>query len=75
MPILVGSQQADDLPYICPEHPDAQIRHEWAYTRTRVHLTGAEWGYDHDHRYYCAECGRELLSSPPESGPAPVVRP
>jgi len=56
-----------DLPYVCPDHPKAAIRHEWSRTRasipwppyTTLSIT------DHDHRYFCAECGRELA---PEEG-------
>ena len=56
-----------NLPWICKEHPEAQIRHEWDRTRTRFHLTGAEIAHDEpdSHRYYCNECGKEL--APPES--------
>lgn len=54
----------NDLPYVCPEHPAAQVRHEWNRTRATVRLTGASWEYDepNGHRYYCAECGRELAA-------------
>lgn len=53
------------LPWVCPEHPEAQIRHSWDRTRTEVN-----WGpyrprhtvseTESNHRYECAECGREL---------------
>ena len=55
------------LPYICPDHPRAMIRHEWLRTRDE-----ANWGpnrprhlisqHDHGHRYYCHECGRALAA-------------
>lgn len=51
-----------DLPWRCPEHPDAQVRHEWNRTRETVRLTGAHWEYDHGHQYFCAACGRELAA-------------
>lgn len=53
------------LPYLCPEHPEAQVRHEWDRTRAEVN-----WGpsrprntiseTDSNHRYFCNECDREL---------------
>lgn len=59
--------EATALPWLCPDHPAAQIRHYWDRMRTE-----ANWGpnrprnlisqYDHNHRYECAECGRELAS-------------
>jgi len=51
-----------DLPYICPDHPEAQVRHEWNRTRTTARLTGASWEYDEpsSHQYFCATCDREL---------------
>lgn len=58
------------LPYICPDHPKAKIRHEWMRTRSE-----ANWGpnrprvlighRDHDHRYLCSKCGRELAAEEP----------
>ena len=52
------------LPYLCPAHPEAQIRHEWDRTRMVIHLTGVTRQYDHGHQYFCATCGREL--APPK---------
>jgi len=56
------------LPWLCPDHPRAQIRHIWSRTRSE-----ANWGpyrprhlisvLDHSHRYECAECARELLEA------------
>ena len=61
-----------DLPWICEDHPDAQIRHTWDRTRSE-----ANWGpyrprvtiseVDTNHRYECAVCGREL--APPSEEP------
>ncbi|MCG3134238.1 MAG: hypothetical protein HMLKMBBP_01530 [Planctomycetes bacterium] len=55
-------EQKKELPYICPDHPSAQIRHEWNRTRATAQLTGASWEYDEpgSHQYFCNECGREL---------------
>jgi len=49
-------------PYLCPDHPRARIRHEWLRTRSTARLTGASWKHDHDHQYFCSECGRELAA-------------
>lgn len=54
---------AAEKPWACPEHPEAQIRHEWDRTRTDVRLTGASWETDANHRYFCAACGIELATS------------
>ena len=53
-----------ELPYICPDHPEAQIRHEWDRTRTTVQLTGASWEIDKGHQYFCHKCNRELRAEP-----------
>ena len=52
------------LPYICPEHPDAKIRHEWNRTRATARLTGASWEYDESgsDQYFCHGCSRELAA-------------
>ena len=50
------------LPYICPDHPAAQVRHEWNRTRTHIHLTGAVNENDWGHQYFCNKCGRELAA-------------
>ena len=58
------------LPWLCPEHPAAQVRHLWDRTRSEVNW-GPNWPrhliseVDHSHRYECAVCGREL--APPEA--------
>lgn len=56
------------LPYLCPEHPTAQVRHSWDRTRTEVN-----WGphrprillskTDRNHKYECAKCNRELAAA------------
>ena len=50
-----------DLPYICDEHPGAQIRHEWNRTQY-VQGGGYPMGkpIDTEHQYFCNECGKEL---------------
>lgn len=69
---LVGGRIVNDermtLPWQCPEHPDAQIRHEWDET-TLVRKDGWPLGPTRvptsHHNYYCAECGRELAAEKP----------
>lgn len=53
----------NNLPYICPEHPMAQIRHEWDQTHYVMNGYPAGTGISSNHRYYCATCGRELSES------------
>ena len=56
-----------ELPWICPNHPHAQIRHEWNRSQYIMNGYPAGRGIDTGHQYYCAECGREL-APPTESG-------
>lgn len=60
-----GLKVHEVLPWVCPEHPEAQIRHE--YTRTRSEVN---WGpnrprhlmsqTDSEHVFRCHACGRQL---------------
>ena len=56
------------LPWRCPDHPDAKIRHEWDET-TYLRCGGYPMGkpIKGNHRYFCNECGRELAASPEEA--------
>jgi len=56
--------KATKFPYLCPDHPAAQIRREWDRTRCYARLTGAQWEYDepNSEQFFCATCGRELAS-------------
>ena len=51
-------------PYICPDHPNAQIRHSWDETHYVLNGYPAGLGTKNHHRYECVECGREL--APPK---------
>ena len=55
------------LPYICPEHPRAQVRHTWDRTQF-VYGDGYPRGsgIDSNHQYECAICRRAL--APPKKG-------
>lgn len=51
-----------ELPYICPEHPDAQIKHTWDQTHYVMNGYPAGEGISSKHQYWCAKCGRELAA-------------
>lgn len=48
------------LPYICPEHPEAKIKHEWNHNTYVWGGIPRGAGFDSDHQYFCVECKREL---------------
>lgn len=50
------------LPWTCPQHPNAQIRHTWDETRCVLNGIAAGEGIKSKHRYECAECGQELAA-------------
>lgn len=49
-----------ELPYVCPEHPEAQIRHEWNQTHYVMNGYPQGAGIKHGHQYFCDICRREL---------------
>ena len=57
------------LPWTCPEHPYAEVRHTWTRTRHEVSY-GANRPRvvlsedDSGHRYECSTCGRALTEEP-----------
>jgi hypothetical protein len=50
------------LPWRCPDHPDAMIRHSWDQTQYMVNGHPASVPLKSNQRYECAECGRQLAS-------------
>lgn len=56
------------LPWRCPQHPDAQIRHSWTRHQYVYGDGYPRGGHDSDHKYECAECGLEL--APPRKEPS-----
>lgn len=54
------SKAAERLPWRCPEHPDAMIRH--LYDQNHCVLNGypGGTGWQSNHRYECAKCGRQV---------------
>ena len=53
-----------DPPYICPDHPDAQIRHSWDQKHCVFNGYPAGTGWQTNHTFECANCGRELAAKP-----------
>lgn len=51
-----------DLPSICKDHPNAEIRHEWDESYYILNGFRAGPADKTDHKYFCNECGRELCS-------------
>lgn len=57
------------LPYVCPEHPKGQVKHTWdsdIYDYGK-RLTKPK---EHNHRYECNVCGRQLAATLEESSDA-----
>lgn len=48
------------LPYICEQHPDAEIKHSWDETHTVLNSYPAGLGFKSNHKYECSICGKEL---------------
>lgn len=46
----------------CPQHPDALIRHTCDLTQTVLNGMPSGEGVASNHKYFCADCDRELLS-------------
>lgn len=63
------NDKAGELPYLCPQHPRAQIRHLWDQTHYIMNGLPAGAGFRKNHRYECAECGLQV--APPD---APAAR-
>lgn len=59
-----------NLPWTCPQHPEAQIRHSWDQTHYVMNGYPAGQGVRSNHRYECSECGTELAK--PGEDPAPI---
>lgn len=51
---------SNPLPWTCPKHPQAQVRHSWAETRYAMNGYPVGRPIRTQHRYECAECGLEL---------------
>ena len=53
---------ADPLPWVCPDHPQAMIRHSWNRSHYVMNGYPAGTSIDSNHRYECADCGRQLAA-------------
>lgn len=53
------------LPWVCQDHPRAQVRRSW--DRTQYSMNGYPAGIpmDSNERFECAVCGRQLASEQP----------
>lgn len=56
----------DNLPWVCPQHPQAQIRRSWDQTHYVMNGYPAGTGTKSNFKYECAECGLELSPEPPK---------
>ena len=56
------TKRKTELPWRCPEHPDAQIRQSWDSTRYVMNGYPVGTGVKSNYRYECEECGKELAS-------------
>lgn len=59
-----GESSTETLPYICQAHPAAQIRHSFDSMQYAMNGYPAGESLKSNHRYECAECGRELAATP-----------
>jgi len=50
----------DELPYICPEHPHAQIEESYDVKKYVYNGYPRGTGIKSNYKWACAECGREL---------------
>ncbi len=65
-----GLAKIEELPWICPQHPKAQVRHLWDQNHYVLNGYPAGTGWKSGHRYECAECGLQL--APPKEGKSNV---
>ena len=60
----MGNECDTNLPFICPDHPMAKIKHEFDESHYIMNGFTAGTGIRSNHKYYCNECGRELSDKP-----------
>jgi hypothetical protein len=49
-----------ELPWLCDDHPEAEIWHSWDQNHYVMNGYPAGTGWRTAHSYECNECGREL---------------
>ena len=54
-----------ELPWVCNDHPEAQVRKSWDRTYYVMNGYPSGSGIDSNFKYECAVCGRELAAEPP----------
>ncbi len=54
----------EPLPYVCPDHPMAQVKHSWDQSHYIIGGYPAGLGFKTNHAYACNECGRHLRGEP-----------
>jgi hypothetical protein len=64
--------EPDELPWICPDHPTARIRHYWDQTHCVLNGLPAGTGTKSSHRYECEVCRLEL-AQPNSQPPARLI--
>lgn len=52
----------NQLPFICPDHPNSKIRKEWDETHYVFNGYPAGLGVESNVQFFCDTCGRELAS-------------
>jgi hypothetical protein len=62
------------LPWTCPQHPKARIRHTWDETHCVLNGYEAGEGIKSKHCYECAECGQELSAQNMEHVPKALAK-
>lgn len=48
------------LPWRCPKHPNAKIKHSWDRTQFVYNDGYPRGGFDDNHKYECGDCRTEL---------------
>jgi hypothetical protein len=55
-----GEMTNKNLPWQCPDHPNARIKHSWDEKHYVFNGYPAGEGIKSKHKYECNECGMEL---------------
>ncbi len=59
---LLSASNGSVLPWVCPKHPNAQIRHSWDEKHHVLNGEPEGRGMRFNHRYECAECMTQLAA-------------
>jgi len=58
---------SEELPWTCPKHPMAQVRHTWDEKQYVMNGYPAGQPLKLNHKYECADCGLELAAEAPKA--------